>query len=133
MKKVWVNGTFDVLHIGHIKLLEYASTLGTVRVGIDSDNRVREKKGEGRPYNGIEDRMEFIRSIRFVDSVVSFDNDNTLIDRIKEWGPDILVIGDDYKYDKIIGVEHVPKVMFFEKIKDKSSTSILNYGNNSNR
>ena len=102
-------------------------------MGIDSDNRVREKKGEGRPYNGIEDRMEFIRSVRFVDSVVSFDNDNTLIDRIKEWEPDIFVIGDDYKYDKIIGVEHVPKVMFFEKIKDKSSTSILNYGNNSNR
>jgi cytidyltransferase-like protein len=44
MKKIWVNGTFDVLHIGHIKLLEYASTLGSVRVGIDSDNRVREKK-----------------------------------------------------------------------------------------
>jgi len=133
MKKVWVNGTFDVLHIGHIKLLEYASTLGTVRVGIDSDNRVREKKGEGRPYNGIEDRMEFIRSIRFVNSVVSFDSDNTLIDRIKEWEPDILVIGDDYKHHRIIGVEYVPKVVFFEKIKDKSSTNILNHGNNSNR
>jgi D-beta-D-heptose 7-phosphate kinase/D-beta-D-heptose 1-phosphate adenosyltransferase len=133
MKKVWVNGTFDVLHIGHIKLLEYASTLGTVRVGIDTDNRVREKKGEGRPYNGIEDRMEFIRSIRFVDSVVSFDSDNTLIDRIKEWEPDVLVIGDDYRDQSIIGVECVPQVMFFEKIKDKSSTNILNHGNNSNR
>lgn len=133
MNKIWVNGTFDVLHIGHIKLLEYASTLGTVRVGIDTDNRVREKKGEGRPYNGIEDRMEFIRSIRFVDSVVSFDSDNTLISRIKEWEPDILVIGDDYQYHPIIGIEYVPQVMFFEKIKDKSSTNILNYGNNSNR
>ena len=78
MKKVWVNGTFDVLHIGHIKLLEYASTLGTVRVGIDSDNRVREKKGDSRPYNKIEDRMEFIRSIKFVESVVSFDSENTI-------------------------------------------------------
>lgn len=133
MKKIWVNGTFDVLHIGHIKLLEYASTLGTVRVGIDTDSRVREKKGEGRPYNGIEDRMEFIRSIRFVNSVVSFDSDNTLIDRIKEWEPDILVIGDDYQHQPIIGIECVPQVMFFEKIKDKSSTNILNYGNNSNR
>lgn len=133
MKKIWVNGTFDVLHIGHIKLLEYASTLGTVRVGIDTDSRVREKKGEGRPYNGIEDRMEFIRSIRFVNSVVSFDSDNTLIDRIKEWEPDILVIGDDYQNQPIIGIECVPQVMFFEKIKDKSSTNILNYGNNSNR
>lgn len=133
MKKIWVNGTFDVLHIGHIKLLEYASTLGTVRVGIDTDNRVREKKGESRPYNGIEDRMEFIRSIRFVDSVVSFDSDNTLIDRIKEWEPNILVIGDDYRHQPIIGIEYVPQVMFFEKIKDKSSTNILNHGNNSNR
>jgi D-beta-D-heptose 7-phosphate kinase/D-beta-D-heptose 1-phosphate adenosyltransferase len=133
MKKVWVNGTFDVLHIGHIKLLEYASTLGTVRVGIDTDNRVREKKGEGRPYNGIKDRMEFIRSIRFVDSVVSFDSDDTLIGGIKEWEPDILVIGDDYRDQPIIGIECVPQVMFFEKIKDKSSTNILNHGNNSNR
>lgn len=135
--KIWVNGTFDVLHIGHIELIKYADSLkgenGHLRIGIDTDERVREKKGEGRPYNGIEDRMEFIRSIRFVDSVVSFDSDNTLIDCIKEWEPDILVIGDDYKYHKIIGVEYVPKVMFFEKIIGKSSTNILNYGNNSNR
>jgi len=102
-------------------------------VGIDSDNRVREKKGEGRPYNGIEDRMEFMRSIRFVNSVVSFDSDNTLIDRIKEWEPDILVIGDDYRYHRIIGIEYVPKVMFFEKIEGLSSSNILNYANNSNR
>jgi D-beta-D-heptose 7-phosphate kinase/D-beta-D-heptose 1-phosphate adenosyltransferase len=131
--KVWVNGTFDVLHIGHIKLLEYASTLGTLRVGIDSDNRVREKKGEGRPYNGIEDRMEFIRSIRFVDSVVSFDSDNTLIDCIKEYDPDIFVIGSDYKDKKIIGGEFSKKIVFFERIDGLSTTNILNHGNNSNR
>lgn len=125
MKKVWVNGTFDIVHIGHIKLLEYASTFGTVRVGIDTDNRVREKKGEGRPYNGIEDRMEFISSIRFVDSVVSFDSDNTLIDRIKEWEPDILVIGDDYKIENIIGSELFNKIIFFNKIDGKSTTNIL--------
>jgi D-beta-D-heptose 7-phosphate kinase/D-beta-D-heptose 1-phosphate adenosyltransferase len=131
--RVWVNGTFDVLHIGHIKLLEYASTLGTLRVGIDSDNRVREKKGEGRPYNGIEDRMEFIRSIRFVDSVVSFDSDNTLIDCIKEYDPDIFVIGSDYKDEKIIGGEFSKKIVFFERIDGLSTTNILNHGNNSNR
>lgn len=125
MKKVWVNGTFDIVHIGHIKLLEYASTFGTVRVGIDTDNRVREKKGEGRPYNGIEDRMEFISSIRFVDSVVSFDSDNTLIDRIKEWEPDILVIGDDYKIENIIGSELFDEIIFFNKIDGKSTTNIL--------
>jgi D-beta-D-heptose 7-phosphate kinase/D-beta-D-heptose 1-phosphate adenosyltransferase len=123
--KVWVNGTFDIVHIGHIKLLEYASTLGTVRVGIDSDNRVREKKGEGRPYNGIEDRMEFIRSIRFVDSVVSFDSDNTLIDCIKEWEPEILVIGDDYNVDNIVGSDLFKQINFFNKLPNKSTTNIL--------
>ena len=131
--KVWVNGTFDIVHIGHIKLLEYASTLGTLRVGIDSDNRVREKKGESRPYNGIKDRMEFIRSIRFVDSVVSFDSDNTLIDCIKEYDPDIFVIGSDYKDKKIIGGESSKKIVFFERIDGLSTTNILNHGNNSNR
>ena len=133
MKKVWVNGTFDVLHIGHIKLLEYASTFGSVRVGIDSDDRVREKKGEGRPYNNIGDRMEFIRSIRFVDSVVSFDSDDSLVDRIKEYEPDYMVIGDDYNQENIIGVEHIPEVMFFNKIRGKSTSSILGYDSNSNR
>jgi D-beta-D-heptose 7-phosphate kinase/D-beta-D-heptose 1-phosphate adenosyltransferase len=123
--KVWVNGTFDIVHIGHIKLLEYASTLGTVRVGIDSDNRVREKKGEGRPYNGIEDRMEFIRSVRFVNSVVSFDSDNTLIDCIKEWGPEILVIGDDYNVDNIVGSDLFKQINFFNKLPNKSTTNIL--------
>lgn len=133
MKKVWVNGTFDVLHIGHIKLLEYASKFGSVRVGIDSDDRVREKKGEGRPYNNIGDRMEFIRGIRFVDSVVSFDSDDSLVDRIKEYEPDYMVIGDDYNQENIIGIEHIPEVMFFNKIRGKSTSSILGYDSNSNR
>ena len=119
MKRVWVNGTFDIVHIGHIKLLEYASTLGTVRVGIDSDNRVREKKGESRPFNGLEDRMEFIRSIRFVDSVVSFDSDNSLINSIKEWNPDIMVIGNDYSLENIIGSELFVEIIFFNKINGK--------------
>jgi D-beta-D-heptose 7-phosphate kinase/D-beta-D-heptose 1-phosphate adenosyltransferase len=135
--KIWVNGTFDVLHIGHIELIKYADSLkgenGHLRIGIDTDERVREKKGEDRPYNTLEDRMEFMSSIKFVDSVVSFDSDDSLIKRIKEYEPDILVIGDDYKYHQIIGIEYVPKVMFFEKIEGKSSSKILNYGNNSNR
>jgi D-beta-D-heptose 7-phosphate kinase/D-beta-D-heptose 1-phosphate adenosyltransferase len=123
--KVWVNGTFDIVHIGHIRLLEYAATFGIVRVGLDTDNRVSERKGKNRPFNTLSDRMDFISSIRFVDSVVSFDSDNELISRIREWGPDILVIGNDYKYHEIIGVEYVPKVEFFNKIDSISTTKIL--------
>ncbi len=125
MEKVWVNGTFDILHIGHIKLLEHAAKFGNVRVGIDTDERVSKKKGDGRPYNCLEDRMEFLRSIKYVDSVVEFDSDDSLIERIKEWEPDVMVIGNDYKYHQIIGVEYIPKVEFFDKLSGYSTTNIL--------
>ena len=131
--KVWVNGSFDVLHIGHIRLLAHAGSFGTVRVGLDSDERIQQKKGENRPVNNLQDRMDFISSIRFVNDVVSFGSDDELISRIREYGPDIMVIGDDYDYHSIIGIEYIPKVEFFQKIKNKSTTTILNYENNSNR
>lgn len=125
MKRVWVNGTFDILHIGHVKLLEFASSFGIVRVGIDTDERVREKKGENRPYNSLEDRIRFMHSIRFVDSVVSFNSDETLIEQIKEWKPDIMVIGNDYNYEQIIGAEFIPKIEIFNKISGFSTSNIL--------
>lgn len=125
MKKVWVNGTFDIVHIGHIRLLEHASKFGSVRVGLDEDKRVRDKKGRERPFNTLSDRMDFISSIRFVDSVVSFGTDDELINRILEWEPDVMVIGDDYQYHQIIGVEYVPKIEFFQKINNISTSKIL--------
>ena len=131
--KVWVNGTFDVMHIGHIKLLEYASTLGTVRVGLDTDERVKEKKGPKRPVNNLEDRIKFMESIKYVDSVVSFGSNQELETCIKEWDSDIMVIGDDYTYHEIIGVHLVERVIFFNKIKNKSTTKILLHDHNSNR
>lgn len=129
MKKIWVNGSFDILHIGHIRLLEHAGSFGSVRVGLDGDERIQQKKGPNRPVNNLQDRMDFISSIRFVNDVVSFGSDEELIYRIKEYKPDIMVIGDDYDYHSIIGVEYIPKVEFFQKIKDKSTTKILNHEN----
>ena len=70
--RIWVNGTFDVLHIGHIRLILHAASLGVLRVGIDTDERVRSKKGIERPFNKLDDRMEFLSAITGVDSVVSF-------------------------------------------------------------
>lgn len=131
--KVWVNGSFDVLHIGHIRLLAHAGSFGTVRVGLDSDERIQQKKGENRPVNNLQDRMDFISSIRFVDDVVSFGSDDELVSKIKEYGPDLMVIGDDYDYHSIIGIEYIPKVEFFQKIKNKSTTKILQHENFSNR
>ena len=131
--KVWVNGTFDILHIGHIKLLEYANSFGKVKVGLDTDERIKQKKGITRPYNNLKDRMDFISSIRYVESVTFFGSDDELIDRIKEYEPDIMVIGNDYKYHEIIGIEFVPKIYFFDKIENKSTTKILSYERDSNR
>ena len=131
--KVWVNGTFDVMHIGHIKLLEFASSFGVVRVGLDTDERIKEKKGENRPINNLKDRMDFINSIRYVESVTFFGSDEQLENRIKEYNPDIMVIGGEYKYKHIIGLEFVPRIEFFEKIPNYSTTKILNYENNGNR
>jgi cytidyltransferase-like protein len=131
--KVWVNGSFDVMHIGHIKLLEFASKYGSVRVGLDTDERIKSKKGETRPFNNLEDRMLFMSSIKYVDSVTSFGSDEELENRIKEYDADIIVIGDDYKYKPIIGVEYVERVLFFPKVLNKSTTLILNDKDFSNR
>jgi rfaE bifunctional protein nucleotidyltransferase chain/domain len=131
--KIWVNGTFDVMHIGHIKLLEYASTLGTVRVGLDTDERVKEKKGPKRPVNNLEDRIKFMQSIKYIDSVVSFGSNQELETCIKEWDSDIMVIGDDYAYHEIIGAHLIERVIFFDKIENKSTTKILSHDSNSDR
>jgi D-beta-D-heptose 7-phosphate kinase/D-beta-D-heptose 1-phosphate adenosyltransferase len=124
MKKVWVNGSFDVLHVGHIRLLKYASEFGLVRVGLDTDKRIKEKKGESRPINTLYDRMEFMRGIRYVNDVVSFDSDEALINSIKEYEPDYFIIGSDYKGKKIIGDEFAKEIIFFDRLK-YSSTDII--------
>jgi D-beta-D-heptose 7-phosphate kinase/D-beta-D-heptose 1-phosphate adenosyltransferase len=127
MKKVWVNGTFDILHVGHIKLLEYASSLGLLRVGIDSDDRVKSLKGEKRPYNNLNNRIDMLLSLKSVNDVKSFSTEQELINLLVEWKPDYLVIGDDYKNKEIIGSEYVKNIIFFSKLSDFSSTKILSY------
>jgi D-beta-D-heptose 7-phosphate kinase/D-beta-D-heptose 1-phosphate adenosyltransferase len=131
--KVWVNGTFDVLHIGHITLLEFASSFGDLRVGLDTDKRVKELKGESRPFNNQDDRKKMLESLKFVKEVVHFDSRQELIDSVKKYQPDIMVIGDDYKDQIVYGSEHAKKLVFFEKLPSYSTTKILNYENSGNR
>lgn len=131
--KVWVNGTFDVLHIGHLKLLEFASSFGELRVGIDTDKRVKELKGIDRPFNTTEDRKYFLQSVKYVNEVVVFDSREELINLLKEYQPDYMIIGDDYKDQIVYGSEYAKELVFFEKLPNYSTTKILNYENNSNR
>ena len=126
--RIWVNGAFDILHIGHIKLLKHAAAMGHLRVGIDTDDRIKELKGPTRPFNCFRDRKEFLLSLRFVDEVVGFDSEEELVKQIKLYQPHIMVIGSDYKNRRIIGAEHVGKIVYFNRLDDISTTSILEYG-----
>lgn len=126
--RVWVNGTFDVLHRGHIELLEYASKFGKVRVGIDTDERVKQLKGDDRPINRWSDREYLLRNVKFVDSVVPFSSDNELEIEIALWGPSYMVVGSDYKDKKVIGSHLCDNVLFFDRIPNYSSTKIIEHG-----
>ena len=127
MIKVWVNGTFDIVHLGHIQLLKRASELGDfLIVGLDGDKRVKELKGEQRPINNLVSRITLLDSIKYVDRVVSFDSDEQLETLIKTMRPAIMVIGEEYKGKRIIGSEYVGEIIYFPKMEGFSSTHIIN-------
>ena len=126
--KVFVNGTFDVLHYGHFKLLEAASQLGDMLyVAIDTDERIKEKKGEHRPFHSLIERKEMLESIKWVDNVFAFGSDNELITLIRAIDPDIYVIGSDYKNKPIVGSEYLRNIVFIPRIEKFSTTKIMNY------
>ena len=128
MNKVFVNGTFDVLHPGHIALLRYAVDMGQyLLVAIDSDRRVQELKGAGRPFFDSADRKFILESINGVDEVTVFDSDQELEDIIRTYAPDIMVKGSDYENKHIIGAEHCGRIEFFPRIDEYSTTKILQH------
>lgn len=127
MKTVWVNGCFDVLHVGHIELLEYAKSLGDrLVVGIDHDDRVKEMKGPDRPFNNTADRMRMLMALACVDKVTFFRDDDHLRYCLERDKIDIMVVGDEYKDKEVIGSELAEEVKFFKKLDNYSTTNILN-------
>lgn len=120
MDKIFVNGTFDILHTGHIRMLQYAKTLGSVTVGIDSDIRVKALKGKDRPINNQTERAEMLLALKSVDRVVVFNTDKELVDLVCEC--DIMVKGSDYKGKRIIGEDVCSQIIFFDRIDGFSTT-----------
>lgn len=129
MKTIWTNGTFDVLHAGHIKLFREARKLagpgGKVVVGTDSDDRIRELKGPTRPINNLFDRIDFLRAIKYIDDVVAFSSEGTLIANIKRYSPDIILIGEDYIDKRVVGGEFAKQIIYFPRYGGLSSSKII--------
>ena len=126
MKSIFVNGTFDILHPGHIQLLNYAKSLGgTMTVGIDSDRRGREKKGYARPVYNVGDRAYMLQNLKAVDYVVIFDSDEELERCIKTVKPDIMVVGSDWKGKSVIGSMYSAELRFFDRIEEYATTKTI--------
>ncbi len=125
----FTNGCFDLLHPGHISLLNQTHSLcDHLIVGLNSDNSVERLKGKGRPIQAALARAEVLSSLANVDLVVIFDED-TPLDIIKKIRPDILVKGADYKLDDIVGGSFVRsyggKVVLADLVPGHSDTDII--------
>ena len=104
---VFTNGCFDIIHAGHVNLLEGARALGDrLVVGLNSDESTRAIKGSGRPVNDEEARAAVLRGLKSVDEVIIF-NELTPERLINELKPDVLVKGGDWKTSEIIGADFV--------------------------
>lgn len=132
---VFTNGCFDVLHPGHLKLLDECRQLagprGAVVVGVNSDQSVERLKGPGRPVNGERSRCLLLIHLKPVDHVVTFDED-TPINLIEKLRPDVIVKGSDYKGKDVVGSKLAAVVLV--PIEDGfSSTAIIERMKNDGR
>ena len=121
--KIFTNGCFDILHVGHIELLNYCASLGDVIIGLNSDLSVTRLKGKDRPINTEQDRKRILLNFRSVSEVVIFDED-TPLELIKYLMPDVIVKGGDYLASEVIGSE-VAEIRIFEFVEGYSSTLII--------
>jgi len=122
-KMIFTNGCFDILHRGHFELLRYCKSLGSVVVGLNSDDSVKRLKGETRPVYSVLDRKFALESCKYVDLVVIFDED-TPYDLIKKINPDIIVKGGDYKAIEVVGYD-IAEVKIFNFVEGYSTTQAL--------
>ena len=125
-KSVFVNGTFDVLHLGHLAILNYAKSLGDkLFVAIDSDERVRQLKGPARPIHDAYQRKVMLLNIKAVNEVEIFSSDEELEMWIKQINPSIMVVGSDWRNKTVIGSQYAKRLEFFERIDEYSSTKTI--------
>lgn len=128
-KVIFTNGCFDIIHAGHISMLERSAEHGAMLiVGLNDDDSIRRLKGEGRPVNSLEDRARVLGAVGCVDAVVPFSED-TPIRLIEEIRPDVLIKGADYKREEVVGYDIVEsyggRVELIDLVEGKSTTGTI--------
>ena len=128
-KIVFTNGCFDILHPGHIHILDQAKSYGDILiVGLNSDESIKRLKGPKRPKVSQKDRLRILSSIKFVDYAILFEED-TPLKLIKKIKPNILVKGGDYNSDDIVGSEFVKsnggEIKIVQLLEGYSSSSLI--------
>lgn len=128
-KIVFTNGCFDIVHLGHVDYLEKARLLGDkLVVGVNTDQSVSKLKGPNRPLQDEMSRTRVMASFWFVDAVVLFDQE-TPYELIKAVQPNILVKGDDYTLENIVGhdlvLEKGGEVKTIPLVKGYSTTQVV--------
>jgi rfaE bifunctional protein nucleotidyltransferase chain/domain len=126
---VFTNGCFDLLHAGHVRLLEAARAEGDLLVvGLNSDASVRKLKGEGRPVLPAPERAETLLALEAVDAVIVYDED-TPLRVIEALRPDVLVKGADWALEAIVGRAEVEeaggRVVRVELVPGRSTTRLV--------
>ena len=124
-KVIFTNGCFDVLHQGHRKLLKEARELGDcLVVGLNSDDSIKRLKGNDRPINSVQQRIEALEALPFVDAVIVFEED-TPYELLEGLRPNILVKGGDYKPAEVVGNDLVAEVVIIPLVEGVSTTELL--------
>jgi rfaE bifunctional protein nucleotidyltransferase chain/domain len=126
---VFTNGCFDILHLGHVDYLEKARLCGSkMIVGVNTDASVRQLKGPTRPVNSEYARARILAALGFVDLVIIFEEE-TPLNLINELLPDVLIKGDDYSIETIVGAKEViangGKVTTIPLVPTYSTTNLI--------
>lgn len=127
-KVVFTNGVFDILHQGHLQLLQWARCLGDrLVVGINSDESTRALKGQSRPINNEANRKAVLKALRYVDEVIVFEETKPL-NLIRSLRPQVVVKGGEWLADEVRARDEIPtdiEVKIFPLVPGYSSTNVI--------
>lgn len=130
MSKALITGTFDILHPGHIAILRFAGMFERVLLLVDTDERVAELKGPGRPINNLETRTHMLYALKGIEyphfDVKQFGSDAELSKEIRTFRPEYWIMGSDHtRADVPVEVPDRLKFIFFDRLPGHSSTRII--------